>query len=109
MPQDALFCMWVLATVVVHACVRLYARVNAGVGVGVLRSELISFSCFQFVLLFVCMACGVCCLILLTTMAWGRYACSWPAYYAYKNITPNYTDIAEHCNLWRTYDDIQVR
>jgi len=42
-------------------------------------------------------------------MAWGRYACSWPAYYAYKNITPNYTDIAEHCNLWRTYDDIQVR
>ncbi|XP_072943058.1 alpha-N-acetylgalactosaminidase-like isoform X2 [Epargyreus clarus] len=30
------------------------------------------------------------------------YSCSWPAY----QKKPNYKSIAEHCNLWRNYDDI---
>ena len=32
------------------------------------------------------------------------YSCSWPAYLI--NNHPNYTAIAEHCNLWRNFDDI---
>lgn len=35
------------------------------------------------------------------------FSCSWPAYQVPLNITPNYTRIAEYCNLWRNYDDIQ--
>ena len=31
------------------------------------------------------------------------YSCSWPAY----QQTSNYKLIAEHCNLWRNFDDIQ--
>lgn len=34
------------------------------------------------------------------------YSCSWPAYQFDKG-TPDYPSIAEHCNLWRNYDDIQ--
>lgn len=34
------------------------------------------------------------------------FSCSWPAYQSAKK-TPNYTWIAENCNLWRNYDDIQ--
>ncbi|CAF0822916.1 unnamed protein product [Brachionus calyciflorus] len=33
------------------------------------------------------------------------YSCSWPAYQE-GTIQPNYTKIAEYCNLWRNYDDI---
>jgi len=32
------------------------------------------------------------------------YSCSWPAYQIGDN--PNYTAIAENCNLWRNFDDI---
>jgi len=32
------------------------------------------------------------------------YSCSWPAYQIGKH--PNYPAIAEHCNLWRNFDDI---
>jgi len=32
------------------------------------------------------------------------YSCSWPAYQI--GDSPNYTAIAEHCNLWRNFDDI---
>jgi len=32
------------------------------------------------------------------------YSCSWPAYQIGDN--PNYAAIAEHCNLWRNFDDI---
>jgi len=32
------------------------------------------------------------------------YSCSWPAYQV--NDHPNYTAIAQHCNLWRNFDDI---
>merc|ERR1712227_815777 len=32
------------------------------------------------------------------------YSCSWPAYQIGQN--PNYKSIAEHCNLWRNFDDI---
>ncbi|XP_060805700.1 alpha-N-acetylgalactosaminidase isoform X2 [Amyelois transitella] len=35
------------------------------------------------------------------------YSCSWPAYQEPENILPNYTAIAEHCNLWRNWDDIE--
>lgn len=34
------------------------------------------------------------------------YSCSWPAYQVFAKINPNYTAIAESCNLWRNYDDI---
>lgn len=34
------------------------------------------------------------------------FSCSWPAYQS-STRTPNYTWIAENCNLWRNYDDIQ--
>jgi len=32
------------------------------------------------------------------------YSCSWPAYQIGQH--PNYPAIAEHCNLWRNFDDI---
>jgi len=32
------------------------------------------------------------------------YSCSWPAYQIGNN--PNYKSIAQHCNLWRNFDDI---
>lgn len=35
------------------------------------------------------------------------YSCSWPAYQVFTNMMPNYTAIAETCNLWRNYNDIQ--
>ncbi|XP_075981531.1 alpha-N-acetylgalactosaminidase-like [Anticarsia gemmatalis] len=35
------------------------------------------------------------------------YSCSWPAYQEPENIHPNYESIAEHCNLWRNWDDIE--
>lgn len=35
------------------------------------------------------------------------YSCSWPVYQEETGIRPNFTSIAEHCNLWRNYDDIQ--
>ncbi|XP_039294947.1 alpha-N-acetylgalactosaminidase isoform X2 [Nilaparvata lugens] len=35
------------------------------------------------------------------------YSCSWPAYQEDEQRMPNYTAIAEHCNLWRNYGDIQ--
>ncbi|RLU17408.1 hypothetical protein DMN91_009643 [Ooceraea biroi] len=35
------------------------------------------------------------------------YSCSWPVYQIYAGMQPNYTAIAEHCNLWRNFDDIQ--
>jgi hypothetical protein len=34
------------------------------------------------------------------------YSCSWPAYQVFGNIDPNYARIAQYCNLWRNYDDI---
>lgn len=34
------------------------------------------------------------------------YSCSWPAYQVDAKIDPNYKKIAEYCNLWRNYDDI---
>lgn len=35
------------------------------------------------------------------------YSCSWPAYQEGQEMLPDYARIAEHCNLWRNYDDIQ--
>lgn len=35
------------------------------------------------------------------------YSCSWPAYQEPENIKANYSSIAEHCNLWRNWDDIE--
>ncbi|KAG5324657.1 NAGAB acetylgalactosaminidase, partial [Acromyrmex heyeri] len=35
------------------------------------------------------------------------YSCSWPVYQIYAGMKPNYTSIAENCNLWRNFDDIQ--
>uniref|UniRef100_T1J4Q7 Alpha-galactosidase n=1 Tax=Strigamia maritima TaxID=126957 RepID=T1J4Q7_STRMM len=34
------------------------------------------------------------------------YSCSWPDYQRAEGMKPNYTLIAEHCNLWRNFDDI---
>ncbi|CAF0889045.1 unnamed protein product [Didymodactylos carnosus] len=34
------------------------------------------------------------------------YSCSWPAYQEFSKITPNYTAIADSCNLWRNWADI---
>ncbi|KAH8041523.1 hypothetical protein HPB51_016968 [Rhipicephalus microplus] len=34
------------------------------------------------------------------------YSCSWPAYQVFSNVTPNYTLIGHHCNMWRNYVDI---
>lgn len=33
------------------------------------------------------------------------FSCSWPAYIS-NYSAPNYTDIAENCNLWRNFDDV---
>lgn len=33
------------------------------------------------------------------------FSCSWPAYISDYNA-PNYTAIAEYCNLWRNFDDV---
>jgi hypothetical protein len=35
------------------------------------------------------------------------YSCSWPAYQIGNH--PNYSAIAQHCNLWRNFDDIGKR
>ena len=35
------------------------------------------------------------------------YSCSWPDYLRGAGIDVNYTMIAEHCNIWRMFDDIQ--
>ncbi|XP_055836467.1 alpha-N-acetylgalactosaminidase [Episyrphus balteatus] len=35
------------------------------------------------------------------------YSCSWPVYQIYAGISPNFSSIIEHCNLWRNFDDIQ--
>ncbi|XP_043271319.1 alpha-N-acetylgalactosaminidase [Venturia canescens] len=35
------------------------------------------------------------------------YSCSWPVYQIYAGMRPNFTAIAEHCNVWRNFDDIQ--
>ncbi|XP_050513794.1 alpha-N-acetylgalactosaminidase-like [Diabrotica virgifera virgifera] len=34
------------------------------------------------------------------------YSCSWPAYQEYKNMKSNYTAVAETCNLWRNWIDV---
>ena len=34
------------------------------------------------------------------------YSCSWPAYQNGAKIEPNYNLIAQYCNLWRNWDDI---
>ena len=34
------------------------------------------------------------------------YSCSWPDYQLAEGLSPNYKMIAEHCNLWRNFDDI---
>lgn len=34
------------------------------------------------------------------------FSCSWPYYESQAKLNPNYTAIAEHCNLWRNYGDI---
>jgi len=34
------------------------------------------------------------------------YSCSWPAYETYNATNPNFTQIAEYCNLWRNGADI---
>lgn len=34
------------------------------------------------------------------------YSCSWPDYQIVEGMKPNYALIAEHCNLWRNFDDI---
>jgi alpha-N-acetylgalactosaminidase len=33
-------------------------------------------------------------------------SCSWPFYSYKEGAEPNYTHVAEHCNLWRNYGDI---
>ena len=33
------------------------------------------------------------------------YSCSWAAYQS-GHMVPDYKSIAEHCNLWRNWDDI---
>ena len=35
------------------------------------------------------------------------FSCSWPAYQEGSGIKPNYPRIAQYCNIWRNYDDIQ--
>lgn len=34
------------------------------------------------------------------------FSCSWPDYQRSSGMKPNYTKIAENCNIWRNYDDI---
>lgn len=36
------------------------------------------------------------------------YACSWPFYLLTSGIEPNYTQIANHCNVWRNFNDIAL-
>lgn len=35
------------------------------------------------------------------------YSCSWPVYQIYAGMSPNFTSIIQHCNMWRNFDDIQ--
>ncbi|CAB0010582.1 unnamed protein product [Nesidiocoris tenuis] len=35
------------------------------------------------------------------------YSCSWPFYLGVKGMAPNYTAVAENCNLWRNFNDVQ--
>ncbi|KAL5012401.1 hypothetical protein ScPMuIL_010952 [Solemya velum] len=35
------------------------------------------------------------------------YSCSWPAYFVVEGKIPEYEKIAESCNIWRNYYDIQ--
>ncbi|XP_077988633.1 alpha-N-acetylgalactosaminidase-like [Glandiceps talaboti] len=35
------------------------------------------------------------------------YSCEWPWYQVLILKKPNYTAVAENCNLWRTFDDVQ--
>ncbi|GAB6023888.1 hypothetical protein CHUAL_008624 [Chamberlinius hualienensis] len=34
------------------------------------------------------------------------YSCSWPAYWTYQGLDPDYQAIAKTCNLWRNWDDV---
>ncbi|XP_067142791.1 alpha-N-acetylgalactosaminidase-like [Centruroides vittatus] len=34
------------------------------------------------------------------------FSCSWPDYQQASGMSPNYTKIAENCNIWRNFDDI---
>ncbi len=35
------------------------------------------------------------------------YSCSWPDYVRLSGQNPNYTAVAQNCNIWRNFDDIQ--
>ncbi|XP_049700732.2 alpha-N-acetylgalactosaminidase [Helicoverpa armigera] len=35
------------------------------------------------------------------------YSCSWPAYQEDAKMLPDYASIAQHCNMWRNWDDIE--
>ncbi|GIY86114.1 alpha-N-acetylgalactosaminidase [Caerostris darwini] len=35
------------------------------------------------------------------------FSCSWPAYQVDAGMDPNYAEIANHCNLWRNFNDIE--
>eukprot|EP00090_Calanus_glacialis_P012357 TRINITY_DN20884_c0_g1_i1.p1 TRINITY_DN20884_c0_g1~~TRINITY_DN20884_c0_g1_i1.p1 ORF type:complete len:437 (-),score=135.88 TRINITY_DN20884_c0_g1_i1:165-1475(-) len=35
------------------------------------------------------------------------YQCEWPLYQGGAGMTPNYTAIREHCNVWRNFYDVQ--
>ncbi|XP_071786704.1 alpha-N-acetylgalactosaminidase-like isoform X2 [Asterias amurensis] len=35
------------------------------------------------------------------------FSCSWPDYERASHIPINYTSVADNCNIWRNYDDIQ--
>ena len=35
------------------------------------------------------------------------YSCSWPDYLRGAGLDMNLSLVAEHCNIWRMYDDIQ--
>ena len=37
------------------------------------------------------------------------FSCSWPDYVRMAGMSPDYKRVAEYCNLWRNYDDINVR
>lgn len=37
------------------------------------------------------------------------FSCSWPDYVRAAGMSPDYKRVAEYCNLWRNYDDIDVR
>ena len=36
------------------------------------------------------------------------FSCSWPDYVRAAGMFPDYKRVAEYCNLWRNYDDINV-